>query len=268
MTVEQLIKDGVKRKERAQEKEEWALCFLRDEIYSSTAILAKEMCVGVRGARNVLNRMEKKGLLVKDEVRFMGMKALPLWGITSAGIMSGLEPNEVSTISLRYHTPGRVSPLTIEHTLDVHRCQQHCIFELDCDDWTPTRLMPGHYTQRNSPERWPVYPDGIADYPVYGESELFIPTAVEVERSRKTPARYVQIIKGHLENIRQHLNGSESRYNEVAYFCPTQKEADSLKALFYRLITEKNIRLSLHDGTIYSPENCMVYFTFNSMEAF
>lgn len=81
-----LISDPAERRKRAQEKEQWVLEFLRDEIYSTTAILAVEMAVGERAARDVLARMEKRGLLVRDEIRFMGSRAIPLWGITTAGV--------------------------------------------------------------------------------------------------------------------------------------------------------------------------------------
>jgi len=260
MVTTELIRDPKERQARADEKEEWVLYFLRDEVYSSTAILANEMRVGVRAARTVLNRMEKKGLLVKDEVRFMGMKALPLWGITSAGIMHGLDSNEVNTVSLKYHRVGRISPLTIEHTLDVQQCQQYFLFNLDHDDWISTRFLPGHNEKRNSPERWPVYPDGIAKYS--DEKNNCRLSAIEVERSRKTPARYVQLIRGHLRNIKV------GRYCEVIYYCPTQKMADSLKALFLRLVGQKNITLSVNPEEQYNSAECLEFFKFKTMEIF
>lgn len=260
MVTTELIRDPQKRKERALEKEQWALCFLHNEIYSSTAILAREMRVGVRAARNVLNRMEKKGYIIRDEVKFMGSKALPLWGITSCGIMNCIDPDEVRSASLRYHRPGSVSPLTIEHTLDVQRCQQYFSFVEDSFDWTPTRFMPGHSAKRRSTLRWPVYPDGIVEWQAEDGGD-FILSAVEVERSRKTPARYVQIIRGHLRNIQ------EDRYAEVRYYCPTQKMAANLEALFFRLIIQKKIQAYAH-GRIYSSSECIELFNFESMEVF
>lgn len=260
MMSEHLMVDPAKRKERAAEKEEWALDFLRDEIYSTTSILAVEMSVGDRAARTTLNRMEKKGLLVKDEIKFMGMRAIPLWGITPAGVLEGLSPEEVSTVNLRSHTPGRVSPRTIEHTLDVQRCRQYCELEWDCEDWIPTRLLPAQNEKKHHPSRWSVYPDGVTKRPA--KDGKFTSIALEVERSRKTPSRYVQIIRGHLANIR------EKRYSRVVYFCPTQKEADSLQALFLRLMVEKNISLWLAEDQSYGPQQCIKLFKFGSMEVF
>jgi len=257
---EQLMKDPAQRKARAAEKEEWVLEFLRDEIYSTTAILAVEMGVGERAARTVLNRMEKKGLLVRDEVKFMGMRALPLWGITSTGVLEGLTPEEVSKINLRYHSPGRVKPSTIEHTLDVQRCRQHCTIDLDYEDWVSERYFPGQNEKKNHPSRWPKYPDGIAKRPT--KDGQFVPVALEVERTRKTPQRYVQVIRGHLQNIKQ------KRYSRVIYYCLTQKAADSLQALFLRLMQEKKIKLYLSEDQEYGPEQCIKLFAFRSIEEF
>lgn len=259
MMSKYLISDPAKRKERAAEKEEWVLDFLRDEIYSTTSILAMQMAVGERAARTVLNRMEKKGLLVRDEVKFMGIKAVPLWGITTTGLMEGLTPEEVSKIKLRYHTPGRVSPLTIAHTIDVQRYRLYCEIELDYDDWKPTRLLPAQNEKRNHPSRWAVYPDGVGMAPTK-EKDKFIPVAIEVERTRKTPQRYVQIIRGHLKNVEM------QRYQKITYICSTQKAADSLKALFLRLMVEKKISLWLGNDQKYAPEQCLKLFRFRSME--
>ena len=253
-----LISDPAERKERSEEKERYVLEFLREEIYSTTSILAAQMCVGERAARTALNRMEKKGLLVRDEVKFMVGKALPLWGITAAGMMEGLTPEEVSTIKLKYHSPGRVSPVTIAHTIDVQKYRTYCEFYLDYRSWTPTRLLPALDKKKGHSMRWAVYPDGVAFAPTKEEGKFF-PIAIEVERTRKTPARYVQIIRGHLNNVEM------QRYKKITYVCLTQKAADSLQALFLRLMTEKNLCFYIDDQR-YSPEQSLTLFRFRSME--
>lgn len=261
MTNKNLMSDPAKRKARAAEKQARVLNFLRDEVYSTTAILADEMMIGERAARTVLSRMEKKGLLVRDEIKFMGMRAIPLWGITTAGVLEGLTPEEVSKVNLRYHTPGRVSPHTIEHRLAVQRCRQHCVDELGYKDWTPTRFLPALTKKKNHPARWRVYPDGV----VKGlkKDGHYAPIAVEVERTRKTPKRYVQIIRGHLQNI------GEQHYFWVLYYCPTQKEADSLRALFLRMMEENNISYWIDEDESYGPELCIKkFFGFRTMEVF
>ena len=86
--------------------------------------------------------------------------------------------------------------------------------------------------QKGDP-RWPVYPDGLMNVPINGDENNLAAIAVEVERTRKTPKRYVQILKGHAANIAQ------GRYYGVVYFCVDQQAVDSLKALFKRIINEE-----------------------------
>lgn len=252
-----LISDPEERKKRAEYKESSCLAFLRDEIYSTTSILAKKMGVGDRAARTVLTRMEKKRLVVRDEVKFMGSKAVPLWGITMDGVMQGLTPEEVAEIKLRYHVVGRVSPLTIAHTLDVQKYRLYCESELGYRSWVPTRLLPAMNAKKTDPKRWAVYPDGVAIAP--SKASQTVRVALEIERTRKTPQRYVQIINGHLRNIK------EGWYQRVVYVCITQKESDSLRALFYRLMNEKSISVVIGDHK-YRADDCIKLFRFKSME--
>ena len=262
MMSKHLIADPAERARRAADKEEWVLEFLRDEVYSTTAILSDVMAIGERAARSVLARMEKKGLLVRDEVKFMGMKAIPLWGITSTGVMTGLTPEEVATVSLRYHTPGSVKPLTIAHTLDTQKCRLHCEVVEDFESWTPDRLLPGKGLKKADPKRWAHYPDAVGEA-VHKEKQQIYEVAIEIERTRKTPARYVAIIKAHMKNI------EKRRYQRVWYFCPTKQEADSLQALFLRLMKEKSIGFWPDNDTKYSPEQSLkLLFKFRTMEDF
>lgn len=252
-----LISDPAERTARARQKEEWVLDFLRDEVYSSTAILADVMAVGVRAARTVLNRMEKKGLLIKDNVEFMGMKALPLWGITTDGIFEYLTEDEVKTVNLRVHKKGRVSPVTIAHTLDTQKIRLYCEVALNFDMWIPDRLIEGKGLQKSNPLRWPHYPDAIGMIPT--KNDNFAPIAIEAERTRKAPERYVYIIKCHLDNIQKR------NYVRAWYFCPNQVKANNLKALFLRIMTEKNIGFFINDIK-HSPEDTLKLFSFKGME--
>ncbi len=258
MTINTLISDPKKRQARAQEKIDWILEFLRDEIYSTTAVLSRWLVVNSSATLSTLYRMEKQGLIVRDSIRFLGSRATTLWGITPTGVMEGVEPEEVATMSLRHFSPGRVSPRTIEHTLDIQKCRIYCDIELDYDNWIPTRLLPAQNERKGHPQRWSVYPDGIFTAPNKGKTKA-IQVAIEVERTRKTPQRYVQIIRGHLKNV------SMGRYFVAIYYCQTEKHADSLKVLFHRLIDEKKISVWI-DENEYNSENCKQFFRFRTME--
>lgn len=257
---EYLITDPKARMERAKEKQQWVLDFLRDEIYSSTQILADVMCVEDRAARTTLDRLHKAGLLVRDEIRFMESRALTLWGITATGVLEGVEPAEIATMSLRHHEPGRVSPLTVQHTLDVQRCRLLCEGEaLGYEDWTSGRLLPGQSEKRGHPARWAQYPDAVASAPVKDGKRVKV--AIEVERTRKSPARYVQIIRGHLINIER------QRYAAVIYFCPEKAQAEALKALFERLALEKKIVFVTGNGEHLVPSDKVIsqFFRFRAL---
>ncbi len=172
-----LIADPTERMNRAAEKESWVLDFLRDEIYSTTKILAKYIVVDDRTARRLLRRMEKKGLLICDEIRFMGMKAVPLWGISSEGMLEGLSVDEIGKTKLKHHTPGRVSPITIAHTLDVQKYRIYLEFTHDLEDWIPTRLLPAQNEKKNHHLRWPVYPDGVGNVQTKNKGQLVVSPA-------------------------------------------------------------------------------------------
>jgi hypothetical protein len=256
-----LIKDPQVRKERALEKEDWILAWLSEELFSTTKILANLMNIEARAARTVLNRLADRGMIIRDEIRFMGSRAIPLWGITSAGLMHVLEPDEIANASLRHYSPGSVKSLTIEHALGIQECRLHCELELDFESWTPDRLLPGKGLKSTDRNRWSVYPDAVGSF-FDKNTGKEITVAIEFERSRKTPTRYVEIIKAHLKNIE--LN----RYSKAWYICPTEKEAANIKALFSRLIQEKKIGYFVSDGVYRTVEEVMDFFVFKSQENF
>jgi hypothetical protein len=256
-----LISDPKERKERALEKETDVLRWLKDEIYSTTAILADVMCVEARAARTVLNRLAARGLIVKDEIRFFGARALVLWGITPAGLFHISTAEEIAKGSLRYHTPGSIKPLTIEHAIGVQECRFFFECEFEDSDWVPDRLLPGKGLKAKDPKRWPLYPDGVFSFIKDGVAKKKT-VAIEFERSRKTPARYVEIIKAHIKNM------ENRRYTGVWYVCPTTKEAETLNALFSRMIHEKKIGLFINDDNRLGPDQVVQLFEFRSKEQF
>jgi hypothetical protein len=256
-----LIRDPQVRKERALEKEDWILAWLNEELFSTTKILATLMNIEARAARTVLNRLADRGMIIRDEIRFMGSRAIPLWGITSAGLMHVLDPDEIANASLRHYSPGSVKSLTIEHALGIQECRLHCELKLDFESWTPDRLLPGKGLKSTDKNRWSVYPDAVGSF-VDKNTGKEVTVAIEFERSRKTPTRYVEIIKAHLKNIE--LN----RYSKAWYICPTEKEAANIKALFSRLIQEKKIGFFVSDGVYRTATEVMEFFAFKSQDKF
>jgi hypothetical protein len=258
---EYLISDPKERKKRALEKETDVLRWLKDEIYSTTAILADVMNVEARAARTVLNRLAARGLIVKDEIRFFEARALVLWGLTPAGLFYISTAKEIAEGSLRYHTPGSIKPLTIQHAIGVQECRFFFECEFDRGDWVSDRLLPGKGLKVTDPKRWALYPDGVFSFVPSGMSNKKT-VAIEFERSRKTPARYAEIIKAHVKNM------ENRRYMAVWYVCPTTKDAEILSSLFSRMVREKKISLFINDNVHFGPDKVIQLFEFRSKETF
>ncbi len=231
----QLISDPKERAERAAEKERFILEWLADFVYSTTDVLGLVLELNPSATLSALRRLERKGYIVRDEIPVYGRIVLPIWGITMTGLMAYLTPQQIETQKLRYHQKGRVALSSLQHEMDVQRVAIFCerSKKYDSEEWTTNRDLP--WPSKKGDPRWPVYPDGLMHLPINGDKNNLAEIAVEVERTRKTPKRYVQILKGHAANIAQ------GRYHGVIYFCVDQQAVESLKALFKRIFKEENI---------------------------
>ena len=238
----QLISDPKERAERAAEKEDYVLAWLVDFVYSTTDVLGVVLELNPSATLSALRRLERKGYIVRDEIPVYGRIVLPIWGITVTGLMSFLTPQQIETQKLRYHQKGRVALSSLQHEMDVQRVALFCerAEKYDSVYWTSNREFP--WPSKKGDPRWPVYPDGLMNVPINGDENNLAAIAVEVERTRKTPKRYVQILKGHAANIAQ------GRYYGVVYFCVDQQAVDSLKALFKRIINEEKITFTSPKG--------------------
>ena len=238
----QLISDPKERAKRAAEKENGILTWLADFVYSTTDVLGRVLVLNPSATLSALRRLERKGYIVRDEIPVYGRIVLPIWGITVTGLMSFLTPQQIETQKLRYHQKGRVALSSLQHEMDVQRVALFCerAEKYDSVYWTSNREFP--WPSKKGDPRWPVYPDGLMNVPINGDENNLAAIAVEVERTRKTPKRYVQILKGHAANIAQ------GRYYGVVYFCVDQQAVDSLKALFKRIINEEKITFTSPKG--------------------
>jgi hypothetical protein len=238
----QLISDPKERAERAAEKERFVLEWLADFVYSTTDVLGVVLELNPSATLSALRRLERKGYIIRDEIPVYGRIVLPIWGITTTGLMAYLTPKDIETKKLRYYQKGRVALSSLQHEMDVQRVSLFCerSEKFDSQDWTTNRDLP--WPSKKGDPRWPVYPDGLMNVPINGDENNLAAIAVEVERTRKTPKRYVQILKGHAANIAQ------GRYSGVVYFCLDQQAVESLRALFKRIVNEEKITLTNAKG--------------------
>jgi hypothetical protein len=251
-----LIRDPAVRARVAAKNESGILDFLRDELYSTTAILGDVIAVQPRQARNVLARLERKGFVVRDEVRFMGRKAIPLWGITFQGLMEGLTPEKIASASLRPHKVGSVKVPMLEHTLAIQACRAWHLGEPNFIQWDMERNLPCRHLPTRDLSRWLHYPDAVL---TTGSAQNPSRIAVEVELNHKSQPRYAQIIRAHYNNI------ENNRYQKIWYFCRTHTHADKLAALFLRIAKDQKIAYWEH-GERLTVERSLELFTFFSLQ--
>ena len=193
----QLISDPKERAERAAEKEDYVLAWLVDFVYSTTDVLGVVLELKPSATLSALRRLERKGYIVRDEIPVYGRIVLPIWGITMTGLMAYLTPKQIETQKLRYHQKGRVALSSLQHEMDVQRVALFCeqAEKYNSQYWTTNRELP--WPSKKGDPRWPVYPDGLMNVPINGDEDNLAVIAVEIERTRKTPKRYIQILKGH-----------------------------------------------------------------------
>jgi len=251
-----LIHDTKARNKRAKEKERIILDWLRDEVFSTSDILASVLGVQRRAVQMLLAKLEKRELVSRGLIEFPGTRGVHLWGITSKGILHDIDPQRIASISLRYFSPAKIKATQLLHTLDTQRLKQAAFSQGLVKDWSPDRLLPGKGGKKGDKDKWQHYPDAVA---LAHSNNIDYSVAIEVERTRKTPRRYIDIIKKHF------LNMNKQRYYRVWYYCPTRKEADSLKALFLRIMKDGNLRYS-DTNVNYSVEDSLKLFKFRSME--
>lgn len=154
----QLISDPKERAKRAAEKEQFVLGWLEDFIYSTTEILGLVLDLNPSATLSALRRLERKGYIIRDEIPVYGRIVLPIWGITTTGLMAYLTPKDIETQKLRYYQKGRVALSSLQHEMDVQRVSLFCerSEKYDSQDWTTNRELP--WPSKKSDPRWPVYP--------------------------------------------------------------------------------------------------------------
>lgn len=201
------------RAERTKTKNRAVLRFLRDQIYSTEAILARVMGVNTRqGAHRTLARLESDGFLRRGVIAApTGGRGLTVWGITPHGQAFAADAHE--SISSRYFEIGRVAYSTLAHTLDIQRVR----LALESEGWTEWRDGAALGGGQKGAKR----PDGVARDPS-GQR-----VALEIERTLKTPKRYQDILAVYLQAIRR------GEYDRVLWLSPTE----AVKERVQRVIT-------------------------------
>ncbi|NHC05029.1 hypothetical protein G9F31_14915 [Acinetobacter sp. 187] len=214
-------------------KELIILSFLLDERYTTLKILVLLLNMTQSGVRRILHSMEAKQLIKFHQIDVdLNPRKYSVWGLTPTGAAFITPENE----PLRFFEVGRVKSSTMKHSLALQYVKARLIND-GWREWQSSSKM----LRRANLERsmWIQVPDAVALSP---EGRTI---AIELERTLKTPKRYVEILGNYAEMI------SSETVKEVFYFCPDHK-LKSLKRLFFGIekINFKGEMVQVHESLL------------------
>lgn len=263
-----LIADPDIRRARAADKEQIILEFLKEEVYTSLKVLMVLLGINRSATESALKRLEAKAMVKRAVIDIGFGKGITLWGITPTGFDEVILYSERGIIKPRWFAPDKVKPLQLAHTLDIHYARIFFLAGFLQGQWIPSRNLPGQNATKASGQRWPGYPDALLKVPedeYDPDTDTLIKTyAIEVERTKKTPARYPAIIKQHIRNM------EVGRYNHVIYLLPNRRKAENLKMDFEKYIEKGGYEIDWLDADeerhVICTEEVINWFSFINME--
>lgn len=226
-TASFLIADPVRRNERALEKRSKVLTFLRDEIWTSTQVVAKLLDVGYPAAHGVFKSLKREGL-VSSSSFFVPSKRgacrLVLHGITSQGLAFAWRMDEVIEPRKPWEH-SKINALFVPHQIDVQFARIRAELA-GWGAWCPARLLMGKNLPK-IPDAEAIDPDGLK-------------VAIEVEREIKTGKRYEAVVGAYIAQMKR-----DGRWSRVDYLCPDKDFAARLARVFGQL---HQLRLEMKGG--------------------
>ena len=211
-----LIASRVEQREIRSAKEHTILSFLLDEGYSTSKILALVLNMTPNGMQRILRAMEVKQLIKAHQVAVpLSERKFSIWGLTPTGAALVIPEKE----SLQFFEVGRVKPVTMEHSLALQHVKAIALRSGWIGWESSSRLLKKANESRST---WVQVPDAVARSPKGRK------VAIELERTVKTPKRYVEILANYAEMM------AMGTIDEVIYVCP-EKLAPRLERLFHRI---------------------------------
>jgi hypothetical protein len=201
-----LIKNFDDRQQRVIQKQNLILGFLRDETWSSAAVLATLLGMSHSATHKTLCQLRSNNLLIDASISPFPFR---MWGITPHGLAFAWVDDE-APVARPVFEPSKLSPMSVQHHLDLQVARLRAT-AAGWTKWTPgERLGSG----------WAKRPDAIIDLP--GDVRI----AVELERTIKTAKRYQVIFSAYLQMIRR------GELAAVHYVCPNSQFAMRLNRMF------------------------------------
>lgn len=200
------------------------LAWLKSEGFSTPPIIGQVLGFQRSATHKTLKDMEKAGLLQTEQIP-AGAGTIALWGLTPHGAGMAVDPEDPNP-DWSYFEPGRVSPLSVGHALDVQRVRLALTRE-GWTDWQSDRDC--HRLQLAK------IPDALTRDPA---GQL---VAIEVERTLKTQKRYRDIAAIYLQMVHA------GTFDRVQYVCPlpgmSQRVSRLYSTLEYVVVQGKRVAL-------------------------
>lgn len=210
-----LIFSPNERRERIERKNQVIVGWLQQVGFSTADVLAELLDVHKNGVYRTLNRLQQTAILTSEKIVMpLSPRPLQLWGLTPTGALSVASGSG----EFEYFEQGRVSPISIQHSVDIQRVQIRGM-RAGWSAWKAERQL----NREGAKTGWRKVPDAIATDPD-GRSVAF-----EIERTAKTLKRYRDIVRDYLLMMK---NGKISR---VLYICAGNVKADALRAFFKKI---------------------------------
>ena len=237
-----LISSKAERDRIKAEKQAKVLSFLLEEGYSTAIVLAEFLKMTPNGVQRILRKMEANELIKAHTVDFeLGPWNLKIWGVTPTGALLATPEDE----QVKFFEVGRVKLITMTHSLALQRVKVLALSQ-GWSEWeSSSKMLQNANLSRST---WLQVPDAVAISPKGRK------IAIELERTVKTPKRYVEILANYAEML------SSDVIAEVIYICP-ENIAKRLERLFHRI--EKII---FRGKAISVPEGLLKRFYFVSYE--
>ena len=211
-----LISSKAERDRIKAEKQSKVLSFLLEERFSTATVLALLLKMTPNGVHRTLLKMEKEGLIKPYTVDFeLSAWNLKIWGVTPTGALLAADMDE----DLNFFEVGRTKPITIAHSLALQRVKVIALSNRWVEWESSSKMLKKANESRSI---WIQVPDAVALSPKGRK------VAIELERTVKTPKRYVEILANYAEMI------SSNVIAEVIYICP-ENIAKRLERLFHRI---------------------------------
>lgn len=211
-----LINSKIEQSRSKAVKETLILSFLWEEGYSTAKILAPLLKMTPNGIQRILRKMEAKELIQTHTVDFeLSSWNLKIWGLTPTGTLLATPEDE----KFKFFEVSRVKPITMAHSLALQRIKVLALSQ-GWGEWQSSSKMLKNANLNRS--TWLQVPDAVAMSPKGRK------IAIELERTVKTPKRYVEILANYAEML------SSGIIAEVIYICP-ENIAKRLERLFHRI---------------------------------